>query len=77
MAASVPLPAAERSTTHRSPRNVRFWERSNPLELPLLATIRAFLGYFLKGQKQYTAFLAENHWPDTMTWDAKNAPDKR
>jgi dienelactone hydrolase len=36
----------------------------------------AFLGYFLKGQKEYRAFLSENHWPDVMIWDVKNAPDK-
>ena len=36
----------------------------------------AFLGYVLKGQKEYWSFLSENHWPETMTWDVKNAPDK-
>jgi predicted dienelactone hydrolase len=34
----------------------------------------AFLGYFLKGQKEYWMFLSENHWPDTVIWDVKNAP---
>lgn len=29
----------------------------------------AFLGYYLKGQKEYRAFLSENHWPDVMMWD--------
>lgn len=36
----------------------------------------AFLGYFLKDQKEYRSFLTENHWPDTMTWDVKGTPDK-
>ena len=36
----------------------------------------AFLGYFLKGQKDYGTFLSENHWPDTMIWDVKGMPDK-
>jgi dienelactone hydrolase len=36
----------------------------------------AFLGYFLKGQKEYWSFLSENHWPDIVAWDVKNAPDK-
>ncbi len=36
----------------------------------------AFLGYFLKGQKEYRGFLNENHWPETMAWDVKNALDK-
>jgi dienelactone hydrolase len=36
----------------------------------------AFLGYFLKGQKEYWSFLSENHWPETVIWDVKNAPDK-
>ncbi len=36
----------------------------------------AFLGCFLKGQKEYRNFLSENHWPDIMTWDVKNAPGK-
>lgn len=31
----------------------------------------AFLGYYLKGEKEYLAFLTENHWPDMMLWDAK------
>ncbi|MFP5262191.1 MAG: alpha/beta hydrolase family protein [Blastocatellia bacterium] len=29
----------------------------------------AFLGYYLKGQKEYLEFLRENHWPDVMAWD--------
>jgi predicted dienelactone hydrolase len=37
----------------------------------------AFLGYYLKGQKEHGDFLRENHWPDTMLWDVKNPPDKR
>jgi len=36
----------------------------------------AFLGYFLKGQKEYGSFLTENHWPDTMLWDVKGMADK-
>jgi predicted dienelactone hydrolase len=32
----------------------------------------AFLGYFLKGQKEYQAFLSDNHWPDVMIWNVKN-----
>jgi hypothetical protein len=35
----------------------------------------AFLGYFLKDQKEYWRFLSENHWPDVMIWDVKNAPE--
>ena len=31
----------------------------------------AFLGYYLKGQKEYLGFLRENHWPDVLIWDAK------
>jgi dienelactone hydrolase len=30
----------------------------------------AFLGYYLKGQKDYMKFLRANHWPDLMKWDA-------
>lgn len=37
----------------------------------------AFLGYFLKGQKEYGSFLSENHWPETMIWDMKGMADKR
>jgi hypothetical protein len=37
----------------------------------------AFLGYFLKGQKEYWTFLNENHWPDTMLWDVRHPPEKR
>jgi dienelactone hydrolase len=29
----------------------------------------AFLGYYLKGQKEYMTFLRENHWPGVMLWD--------
>ena len=36
----------------------------------------AFLGYYLKGQKEYGSFLNENHWPDTVIWDAKGVMDK-
>ena len=35
----------------------------------------AFLCYFLKGQKEYWTFLAENHWPDAMLWDVKGMAD--
>ncbi len=31
----------------------------------------AFLGYYLKGQKEYMGFLRENHWPDVLIWDPK------
>ena len=31
----------------------------------------AFLGYYLKGQKEYASFLHDNHWPDVLIWDAK------
>jgi predicted dienelactone hydrolase len=31
----------------------------------------AFLGYYLKGQKEYLSFLNQNHWPAVMTWEAK------
>jgi hypothetical protein len=34
----------------------------------------AFLGYFLKGQKEYWTFLSENHWPDALLWDVRNPP---
>jgi predicted dienelactone hydrolase len=36
----------------------------------------AFLGYFLKGQKEYGDFLRASHWPETMTWDVKGMADK-
>jgi len=36
----------------------------------------AFLGYFLKGQKEYGSFLTDTHWPETMIWDVKGMPDK-
>src|SRR5215475_10725831 len=32
----------------------------------------AFLGYFLKGEKEYGQFLEANHWPEALVWDAKN-----
>lgn len=32
----------------------------------------AFLGYYLKGQKEYLSFLKENHWQNDLIWDAKN-----
>jgi predicted dienelactone hydrolase len=31
----------------------------------------AFLGYYLRGEKEYSTFLSENHWPDVMIWDVK------
>jgi predicted dienelactone hydrolase len=31
----------------------------------------AFLGYYLKGERDYASFLGANHWPDVMIWDAK------
>ena len=31
----------------------------------------AFLGYYLKGEREYASFLAANPWPDVMIWDAK------
>lgn len=33
----------------------------------------AFLGYYLKGEKEYAGFLGENHWRDVMIWEAKGA----
>jgi dienelactone hydrolase len=36
----------------------------------------AFLGYFLKGQKEYWTFLSENHWPDIMLWDVKGMTEE-
>jgi predicted dienelactone hydrolase len=32
----------------------------------------AFLGFYLKGQKEYASFLSENHWPQVLIWDAKS-----
>ncbi len=32
----------------------------------------AFCGLFLKGQAGYRAFLAKNHWPDDVDWQAKD-----
>jgi predicted dienelactone hydrolase len=37
----------------------------------------AFLGYYLKDQKEYGSFLSENHWPETMIWDVKGTADER
>lgn len=34
----------------------------------------AFLGYYLKGEREYAAFLGENHWPEEMLWDVKGVP---
>jgi predicted dienelactone hydrolase len=34
----------------------------------------AFLGYYLKSEKEYASFLTENPWPDVMIWDAKAGP---
>ncbi len=31
----------------------------------------AFLGYYLKGQKEYLPFLKDNHWKDELIWEAK------
>jgi predicted dienelactone hydrolase len=31
----------------------------------------AFLGYYLKGQKEYLPFLKENHWKSELIWEAK------
>jgi len=31
----------------------------------------AFLGYYLKGEKDYQTFLNANHWPDVIVWDVK------
>jgi len=36
----------------------------------------AFLGYYLKDQKEYATFLNKNHWPDTMLWGVKGMVDK-
>ena len=36
----------------------------------------AFLGYYLKGQKEYASFLSVNRWPDTMSWDVKGMAGK-
>jgi predicted dienelactone hydrolase len=35
----------------------------------------AFLGYYLKGEKAYASFLAENHSPDVMIWDVRGVPE--
>jgi predicted dienelactone hydrolase len=32
----------------------------------------AFLGYYLKGQKEYLTFLKENHWKNELIYEAKN-----
>ncbi len=34
----------------------------------------AFLGCYLKGEKEYASFLGENHWPDVIVWDVKGVP---
>lgn len=34
----------------------------------------AFLGYYLKGEKEYAGYLTENHWPDLIIWDVKGVP---
>jgi len=34
----------------------------------------AFLGYYLKGEKEYMSFLSGNHWPDVIIWDLKGVP---
>jgi predicted dienelactone hydrolase len=31
----------------------------------------AFLGYFIKGEREYARYLQKNHWPDELIWDAK------
>lgn len=31
----------------------------------------AFLGYYLKGEKEYLNFLRDNHWKDELIWEAK------
>ncbi|HSB09831.1 MAG TPA: hypothetical protein VLM38_10135 [Blastocatellia bacterium] len=31
----------------------------------------AFLGYYLKGEREYLSFLSQNHWPDVVLWDVK------
>ena len=31
----------------------------------------AFLGLYVRGEKEYLPFLQKNHWPDEMTWDIK------
>lgn len=36
----------------------------------------AFLGYYLKGQRDYASFLGENHWPDILIWEAKGLGGK-
>lgn len=37
----------------------------------------AFLGYFLKDQKEYWSFLSDNHWADVLIWDVRNPPEKK
>ncbi|MEK6286772.1 MAG: hypothetical protein AABO57_13620 [Acidobacteriota bacterium] len=34
----------------------------------------AFLGYYLKGEKEYVSFLGRNQWQDVMIWDVKGVP---
>jgi predicted dienelactone hydrolase len=36
----------------------------------------AFLGYYLRGQKEYMTFLRENHWPAVMAWDVTGTGPK-
>jgi predicted dienelactone hydrolase len=31
----------------------------------------AFLGLYVRGQKEYLPFLQKNHWPDELAWDLK------
>ena len=37
------------------------------------ATSVAFLGCYLKGQKEYLPFLRENHWGNEQVWEAKGS----
>ncbi|HKX27779.1 MAG TPA: hypothetical protein VJ302_08820 [Blastocatellia bacterium] len=31
----------------------------------------AFLGYYVKGERDYLPFMSKNHWPDEMNWELK------
>lgn len=31
----------------------------------------AFLGLYVRGEREYLPFLQKNHWPDELTWDLK------
>ena len=31
----------------------------------------AFLGYFIKGEREYATYLLKNHWPDELICEAK------